>query len=55
MSSLFHVDSKKEDILILGKVPTQLEHTLTAEKMHSINFTKFNTKFCLSFHYNEPK
>ena len=29
-----------------------LEHTLTAEKMHSINFTVTNKKFCLSLHYN---
>ena len=43
----------KKDILILGKGPTQgLEHTLTAEKLYSINFTKENTKFCLSLHYN---
>ena len=40
-------------INILGKGPTQgLEHTLAAEKMYSINFTKENTKFCLSLHYN---
>ena len=40
MSSSVHVDNKKKDILILGKGPTQgLEHTLTAEKMYSINFT----------------
>ena len=32
MSSFFHVDNKKEDILIIGKGPAQLEHTLTAEK-----------------------
>ena len=39
--------------MILGKSPTQgLEHTLSAEKMHSINFTKENTKFCLSLHFN---
>ena len=44
---------KKKDILIIGKGPTQgLEHTLTAEKLYSINFTKENTKFCLSLHYN---
>ena len=31
---------KKKDISILGKGRTQgLEHTLTAEKMFSINFT----------------
>ena len=29
-----------------------LEHTLTAEKMYSINFTVTRNKFCLSFHYN---
>ena len=29
----------KKDILVLGKGPThRLEHTLTAEKMYSINF-----------------
>ena len=40
MSSSVHVDNNKKDILILGKGPTQgLEHTLTAEKMYSINFT----------------
>ena len=43
----------KEDILVLGKGPTQeLEHTLTAEKMYSINFTVTKKKFCLSLHYN---
>ena len=53
MSSSPHIDNKKKDILILGKGPTQgLEHTLTAEKLYSINFTKENTKFCLSLHYN---
>ena len=32
--------SKKKDILVLGKGTTQgLEHTLTAEKIYSINFT----------------
>ena len=40
MSSFAHIDNKKKDILILEKGPTQeLEHTLTAEKMYSINFT----------------
>ena len=29
-----------------------LEHTLTAEKMHSIDFTVTNKSFCLSLHYN---
>ena len=53
MGSSVHVDNKKKYILILGKGPTQrLEHTLTAEKMYSINFTEHNKKFCLSLHYN---
>ena len=49
-----HVDNKKKDILILGKGPTQGlgEHSLTAEKMYSINFTVTKKKFCLSLHYN---
>ena len=39
MSSSAHIDNKKRDILVLGKGPAQgLEHTLTAEKMYSINF-----------------
>ena len=40
-SSSSHIDNKKKDILILRKGPTQgLEHTLTAEKLYSVNFTK---------------
>ena len=53
MSFSSHIDDKKKDILVLGKEPTQgLEHTLTAEKMYSINFTVTKTKFCLSLRYN---
>ena len=53
MSSSAHIDNKKKDILVLGKGPTQgLEHTLTAEKMYSINFTATKKKLCLSLHYN---
>ena len=53
MSSSTKIDNRKKDILILGKSPTQgLEHTLAAEKLYSINFTKENTKFCLSLYYN---
>ena len=53
MSSSTKIDNKKKDILILDKGPTQgLEHTLSAEKMYSINFTENNKKFCLSLHYN---
>ena len=47
------IDNKKKDILVLGIGPTQgLEHTLTEEKMYSINFTEKNKKFCSSLHYN---
>ena len=53
MSFSAHIDNKKKDILVLGKVPTQgSEHTLTAEKIYSINFTVTKNKFCLSLHYN---
>ena len=52
MISSAHIDNKKKT-LVLGKGPTQrLEHTLTAEKMYSINFTVTKNKFCLSLHYN---
>ena len=48
MSSSAHIDNRKKDILVLGKEPTPgLEHTLTAEKMYSINFTVTRKKFCL--------
>ena len=30
-----------------------LAHTLSAEKMYSINFIEKNKKFCLSLHYNK--
>ena len=41
MSSSSKIDNRKKDILILGKGPTQgLEHTVNAEKLYSINFTK---------------
>ena len=53
MSSSAHINNKRKEILVLGKGPTQgLEHTLTAEKLYSINFTVTKKKFCLSLHYN---
>ena len=53
MSSFAHIDNKKKNILVLGEGPTQgLEHTLTAEKLYSINFTVTNKAFCLNLHYN---
>ena len=38
----------------MGKGPTQGlgEHSLTAEKMDSINFSAPKRRFCLSLHYN---
>ena len=47
MNSSTHVDNKEKDILILGNDPTQGlgEHSLTAEKMYSINFSKDNINF----------
>ena len=48
-----YIDNEKKEILVLGKGPSQrLEHTLTAEKMYSINFTVTKKKFCLSLYYN---
>ena len=53
MSSSTKIDNRKKDILILGNGATQgLEHTLSAEKMYSINFTVTKKKFCLTLHYN---
>ena len=53
MGSSTKIDNRKKYILILGKGPMQgLEHTLSAEKMYSINFTERNKKFSLSLHYN---
>ena len=53
MSFSAHIDNKQKDILVLGIGPTQaLEHTQTAEKMYSINFTVTKKKFCLSLNYN---
>ena len=53
MSSSIHIDNKGKEILILGVGPTQgSEHTLTPEKMYSINVTVTKKKFCLSLHYN---
>ena len=52
ISSSSHIDNRKKYISILRKGPTQgLEHTVTAEKLYSITFTKNNTKSCLSLYY----
>ena len=53
MSSSTKIVNREKDILILGKGSTNgLEHTLSAEKIYSINFTERNKKVCLIFHYN---
>ena len=53
MNSSKKIDNRKKDISILGKGATQeLEHTLSAEKIYSINFTEHNKKFCLSLHFD---
>ena len=50
MSSSTRIDNREKDILILGKGRTQgLEHTLSAEKLYSINFNKKNTKSALEW------
>ena len=55
-SSSAHIDKKKKDILITAKGPTQgLEHTLTAEKMYSINFPVTKKKFLLKFTFQWSK
>ena len=54
MSSSVHVDSKKKEILFLGRGPIDGldDTTLTLEKGYLINFTGHNKRFCLSLHYN---
>ena len=53
MISSTKINNGKKDVLVLGKGPTQgLEHTLSAEKIYSINFTENNKKICLTLHYN---
>ena len=54
MSSSIHSTNKTKNILVLGKdfVQGLDNRTIYAKKLHSINFTKTNTKFCLSLNYN---
>ena len=45
MSSSTKIENNKKYVFV--KAPTQgLEHTLSAEKMYSTNFTENNKKFC---------
>ena len=55
MSSSVHANNETNNIFALGKDFTQglNNTTIYAEKLYSINFTKTNTKFCLSLHYNQ--
>ena len=49
MRSSADLDNKKKDILVLEKgAPQGLEHTLTAEKMYSTNFTVTKKKVCVT-------
>ena len=54
ISSSSYVDNRKNNILILGKGSTfGINGSFCEpEKKIRINFTKPNTKFCLSLHYN---
>ena len=54
MNSSLHIDNKKRNILILGKVPTDAlkNTTLAVEKESSITFTEQQKNFCLSLNYN---
>ena len=53
LSSSLHLNNKKKDILVLDEGHTKgLEHTLAAKQLYSMTFTKENSKFCLSLHYD---
>ena len=53
-TSSSHVDNCKKNFLALEEGPTfRVNGSFgSPEKKCSINFTKANTKFCLSLHYN---
>ena len=52
-SSLSHADNHKNNFLVLGKglIHGINESFGSAEKYFSVDFSKANTKLCLSFHY----
>ena len=54
-SSSSQVKNRKNNFLILGLGPTYgiNESFSSADKTFNINFTKSNTKFCLSLHQND--
>ena len=53
-SASFHADNLKNNFLVLGEGNTfGINGSFgTTEEKSSINFSKVNTKFCLSLHYN---
>ena len=53
-SSSPYADNCKNNLVVLGENPTFGTNGSfdSPEKMFSINFSKANTKFCLSLHYN---
>ena len=53
-TSSSYTDNRKNNFLVLGERPTDDINNSTgaAEKKIKINFTKANTKFCLSLHCN---
>ena len=53
-SSSSHSDNRKKIFLILGECTTfRINGSFgSPEKKFRINFSKANTKFCLSLHYN---
>ena len=52
-----HVDSKRKDIIVLGKSLTKglNETTIIQESKYTINFIRPGRRFVLSLHYNETK
>ena len=53
-SLLPHTTNRKKNFLVLGEGKTQsiIDRTGLADKKFSINFSKANTKLCLSLYYN---
>ena len=53
-NSCSHSDNHKNNFLVPGEGPTLRINGsfVSSEGKFSINFTKFNTKFCVSLHYN---
>ena len=56
-TSSSHTDNQKNKFLVIGGGTTKsLDYSIsTVEKEISINFSKSNTKFCLSLHQNSDE